>query len=152
MKILLTIVWCLSITLAASAQTKKLRWTTETCELEGSYNARRYSERQLRDTLKLIAIYGFRIETDATPRKIADVRKINVAALDREYDLKLAQIKNLNLVKSAFWESVRRKKLREFEQIYRLSRTTLLAYETPAAIREYASAASCVKKICESFD
>src|SRR3712207_969304 len=75
-------------TLMITAQTKKFRWTTELCEFEGTYDSSKYTEAQLRNTLKLFAIGEFGIEADATPQSYADIEKLSVDALDKEYNLK----------------------------------------------------------------
>lgn len=150
MKILLIIILVFSSTVAF-AQNRKLRWSTETCEFEGTYNAKKYSEKQLRDTLKLFATGNFRIEANATPLDFEGVEKLSVAALDAEYNSKSAGVRNLNLIKSPYWEAVRQKKLNELEQVYKLSRATMLAYKNPAMIRDYANAPSCVKTYANSL-
>ncbi|MGI8639446.1 MAG: hypothetical protein ACR2MG_05770 [Pyrinomonadaceae bacterium] len=54
MKILLIAILILC-NAAAFAQTKKFRWTTELCELESVYDAKKYTEMQLKDTMRLFA-------------------------------------------------------------------------------------------------
>lgn len=131
----------------AAAQVKKFRWTTELCEFEGTYDARKYSEAELRNTLKLFALGGeFRLNTEATVWKFEDIARLDVAALDREYNRVMGELKNLKIARSPYFENLRQKKLKEVEQVYRLSRTTMQAYTNPAVIGEYKSAAACVAK------
>ena len=145
MKILL-IIFLLLCQTPVFAQTKKLRWSTEMCEFEGTYNAARHSRSKLKNTLKLFSIGSYRIETDATPRRIEDIKKLNPAALDREYSQKAGELKKLDIIRSPYWEALRRKKLKELEQVYQLSRTTMLAYENPAWIKKHPFADSCIRK------
>lgn len=146
MKIFLITILILSSAAAASfAQTRKFRWTTELCEFEGAYNAKKYTAAKLRNTLKLFAPESFNIEADATPQTFEGIKRLQIDALDKEYNLKSTALKNLDIVKSKYWEALRQRKLNELEQVYRLSRVTMQAYDNPVLLKEYSSAASCVK-------
>jgi hypothetical protein len=132
---------------STAAQTKKFRWTTELCEFEGTYDARKYSETELRNTLKLFALGGeFRINAEATVWKFEDIARLDVGALDREYNRVTSDLKNLKIARAPYFENLRQRKLKEIEQVYRLSRVTMRAYANPALIGEYKSAAACVTK------
>lgn len=146
MKILLIAILFLCHT-AAFAQTKSFRWTTDLCEFEGTYDAAKYTETQLKNTLKLLG--DFSINTDATVWKYEDIKKLDVNALDKEYQAKSAALKKLDIVKSPFWERLRERKLKELTEVYKLSRLTMLGYAEPAKLREATFAESCVVKYAE---
>ncbi len=145
MKILLIAILVLCQT-AADAQTKRFQWTTELCEYEGTYDAKKYTEAQFRNTLKLFAVGSFEIETDATVWKYEEIKNLSVAALDKEYESKSAALKKLDVVKSAYWQSLRERKLKELKQVYELSRLTMLAYNKPLKLKEATFAESCVAR------
>ena len=128
------------------AQPRKFRWTTELCEFEGTYDARKYTLEQLKDTAALVADKGLPLQADATVWKYADIDALSVEALDREYREKAARLKALKLVAAPEFEALRAARLRELEEHYRLSRTTMLAYRTPAVIKDYRGADSCVAR------
>lgn len=146
MKKLFAVVFIFCSFAAAAAQTKKFRWATELCEFEGAYDARKFSEARLRNTLKLFAPGEFRINTNATVWKFEDIAKLDVGALDREYAQTTAALKNLRIVAAPYFENLRRQKLKEIEQVYALSRATMLAYKNPSVINEYARAGACAAK------
>ena len=145
MKILLIAILVLCQT-AAYAQTKRLQWTTELCEFEGTYDGAKYTEAQLRNTVNLFAVGSFDIRTDATVWKYEEIKKLSVAALDKEYESKSTTLKKLAIVKSVYWESLRERKLKELKQVYELSRLTMLAYNEPAKLKEAAFAEACVAR------
>jgi len=145
MKILLMAILVLCQT-TAFAQTKRFQWKTELCEYEGTYDAKKYTEAQLRNTLKLFAIGSFDIETDTTVWKYEEIKKLSVAALDKEYESKSTELKKLGIVKSAYGEAMRERKLKELKQVYELSRLTMLAYNEPAKLKEAAFAEACIVK------
>jgi hypothetical protein len=145
MKILLIVIIVLCQT-AAYAQTKQFQWTTELCEFEGIYDAKKYTETQLSNTLKLFAVGHFDIQTDATVWKYEEIKNLSVAALDKEYESKSTALKNLDIVKSSYWESLRQRKLKELKEVYELSRVTIIAYSEPARLKETTFAASCVTR------
>jgi hypothetical protein len=130
--------------LTIAAQTKKFRWADETCEYEGTFDARKYTAAELENTVKLMMGAEFDLAADATVWKYEDIGKLSVAALDREYEEKSAALKNLKIVDSPYWEARRRRYLNELDQVYRLSRVTIAAYENPAVLGDFKFAETCV--------
>lgn len=133
-----------------SAQTKKFRWTTELCEFEGTYDAKKYTEAQLRNTWELLASIGsIPLSTETTVWNYDEIKKLSVEELDREYKQKSEKLKNLDIVKSEYWETMRQNKLKETEQSYKLSRLTIQAYTNPAILKQNTSAQTWVKKYAD---
>lgn len=133
----------------AAAQRGMLRWNTELCEFSGTYNARKYSAAQLRNTLKLFSPGEFGLNVDATVWRFEDIGALDVAKLDRQYEAVMADLKSLEIVKSPYWESVRQKKINEINEVYRLSRVTMQAYTKPAVLRDYQGAEVCKANFAE---
>jgi hypothetical protein len=147
MKIFSIAILILCSALMLSAQTKKFRWTTDLCEFEGTYDAKKYTEAQLRNTQELLASVGsIPLSTEITAWNYDDIKKFSVEELDREYKQKSEKLKNLDIVKSEYWETMRQNKLKETEQSYKLSRLTIQAYTNPAILKQNNSAPACVKK------
>lgn len=145
MKIILIAILMLCQT-AVYAQTKQLRWTNDLCEFEGSYDAKKYTDAQLKNTLELFASGNFNIQTEAPVWRYEDIQKLSVAALDKQYQSKYNTLENLDIVKSPYWKSLRTRKLKELKQVYALSRVTMLGYSEPAKLKEATFADSCVVK------
>jgi len=125
-------------------QTKTFRWDTELCEFSGTYNSRKYTETQLRNTVRLMRQGELSLGvTDATVWNHDEIPKLDIAKLDRDYERVKRELTNLVFVKTPFWEAVRQAKLRETEQIYRLSRATMQAYTRPEVLRAYQGAERC---------
>lgn len=141
----------LFLTTFASAQTRTFRWNNELCEFSGTYDSKKYTEAQLRDTMKLFEHGDLSMGYNATVWKYEDIVKLDIPALDREYRQKNAAVKALNIVKTPYWENVRQAKLKEIEQVYRLSRVTMQAYTEPAALRDYPRLPDCNAKYAESI-
>lgn len=141
----------LFLTTFATAQTKTFRWNTELCEFAGTYDSKKYTEAQLRDTMKLFEQGELGMGYNATVWKYEDIAKLDIQALDREFEQKTAAVKALNIVKVPYWENVRQAKLKEIEQVYRLSRVTMQAYTKPAALRDYPRSPDCKAKYSESI-
>lgn len=131
------------------SQTKKLRWTTHTCEFEGTYAAKKYSAAQLRDTLKLISVEYFPSTVDPTPQNYTDVKALNVETLDKEYQTRKAALVKLDIVKTKYWETLRQKQLKELEQVYQLSRATILGWKNPPKLKEVSFAGDCSTKYAD---
>ncbi len=146
MKNLLIVMVLLMWSAAAFGQTKKLVWDTELCQFESVYDTKKYTEKQLKNTIKLFSIGGFNIDTDATVWKFEEISKLSVNALDEEYNRKTDELKKLEIVKSPYFETLRKNKLKEMEQSYRAKRTTMEAYNNPKVLANYKFADVCVQK------
>lgn len=125
-------------TLTAIGQTRTLRWEDELCAYTGTYDAKKFTAAQLRNTLKLSQTAGsIPLETNTTAWKISDIATLDVAALDREYAQKSAELKTLDIVNVPYWQQFRERKLREMEQVYRLGRTSIRAYQDPKVLLDH---------------
>jgi hypothetical protein len=143
MKFLLPVI-VLFATFSVDAQVRKFRWSTELCEFEGTYDGGKYNETLLKNTQRLLSPSELRLDSGgATVWKYEEISKLDVAALDANYTKLKAELETLKFVKNRYTESVRLAKLNEAKQLYELSRTTILAYNQPVAIRDYSSAAAC---------
>jgi hypothetical protein len=145
MKIIFALI-LLTVNLTAFGQVKKLKWSGIVCEFEGAYDAKKYTETQLKNTLKLGSTASYDLLFDPTPNEYADIKLLSLENLDAEYAAKTAELKKLDIVKNPYWEAIRQKKLKELEQLYKLKRTTLLAYENPSILQKFDFADACVKK------
>ncbi|MGH9946820.1 MAG: hypothetical protein ACRD6X_06460 [Pyrinomonadaceae bacterium] len=150
MKIILALAILLS-PVALFEQTKTFRWNTMLCEYSGTYNSRKYSANQLKNTAALIMSDGLPLEASATVWNYDEIAKLDVAALDREYKNAKNKLVQMEIARSPFWESIRQKRLKELEEFYALSRTTMKAYTTPSVLRKYPQAASCKTKYADAI-
>lgn len=144
MRNILIIMIVLSGAATIFGQANKVRWTTPTCEFEGTFDTKKYTKAQLGATAKLFEVGYFPQTVDPTPRKFEDVAKLDAAALDREYTAKLNTLKGLNIVKTPYWENLRRRQIKELKQVYELSKATMLAYQTPERLRDVKFAGACL--------
>lgn len=145
MKYLLPLI-VLVASIGVDAQVRKFRWSTELCEFEGTYNSRKYTQTKLKNTQRLLSYAELRLgTTDATVWKYKDIAKLDVTKLDADYKQLISELESLDYVKNTYTNSVRLAKIAEAKQLYGLSRTTILAYTKPAAIRDYSGAAACKK-------
>lgn len=131
------------------AQTKTLRWSSFTCEFQSAYNAKKYTEAQLRDTAKLLHLDFFPNSIDPTPRDFNEVKNLRVETLDAEYAARTGELTRLNIVKTRFWEALRQKHLQELERVYQLSKASILGYKNPARLKDVKFAGACVEKYAE---
>ena len=148
MRILLAIVLILSGS-AAFAQVKKFRWGNETCLFESVYDAKKYTAAQLNDTRKLFLLDFFPNTIDPTPTKYEQIKELRVETLDAEYAARTNTLKRLNIIKTAYWEALRQEHLKELEQVYQLSKASILGYESPARLKDVKFAGACIEKYAE---
>lgn len=104
----------------AFSQAKKMRWESEggMCEYEGTFDAKKYSAIQLKNTQRLLNS-DFSLDlTTATVWKYEEISSLNFAPIEADYKKKSTELKNLEIVKSPYWEARRQQKLKELEQYY----------------------------------
>lgn len=143
--ILITLVIFVSVS-AGFGQAKKFVWDSLMCRYESVYDAKKYTEQQLKSTVRLFSVGEFRINTDATAWKFEEIGNLSVDALDAEYTRKMDDIKRLDIVKTPYFEALRQKQIRELEQSYRTKRATIEAYGNPKVLTDFKNADVCVQK------
>jgi len=133
----------------AYAQTRIYKWGNDFCAFESTYNAKKYTVAQLNDTRKLLTLNFFPNSIDPTPRTWKEVKALKVETLDAEYKQRTGELKNLNIIKTAYWEALRKRHLKELEEVYLLSRASILGYDDPARLKDVKFAGACVQKYAE---
>ena len=142
----ITILILLLSAIASSGQSKVLKWSDEFCDYQGTYNAAKYSGEQLKNTLRMKTPGEFSITADATAFELADIGKLSVARLEMEYQTKRAVLRQLDIVKTAYWQSFRERKLEEMRQVYELSLVSIRAYKNATSLNDLKWAESCKVK------
>ncbi len=132
-----------------SAQTRTYEWETELCVHSGKYDAKKFTEKQLADTLRLAQGWDFSIQQTPAVFKFADIAELDIAALETEYKEKTADLRSLDLVPGKYWADLRRDAQRELDEVYELARITTLGYSDPKIIREYNGGEQCKAKYVE---
>ena len=149
MRILLLALIIFAAASASFAQLRTFKWDDEMCSFTGTYDSKRYTEKQLRNTARLISFGQFDIEYFTHVFKYADIEALDVSKLDAEYSRKSTELKALELVPGQFWETVRKRKLTEMDQAYRHRKAKTLAYRDPTVLRTYDHAPACNAKYVE---
>lgn len=147
---ILTILIMLVAAISVDAQLKKFKWPTEMCEFEGTYDSKKYTEKQLNDTKRLLFDSDLRLSSiGATVWKYEDIAKIDVADLDARYKKVKAELESLDYIKNAYTNKRLAERLKETDQIYALARPTMLAYEKPEVLRDVKGVEACKKDFGE---
>lgn len=140
----IAVLFLLAAALPALAQIRTFKWETELCEMSGTYNAKKVSQRRLNDTVKLMRQYSsMGLATSATVFKPEDLPSLNVAELDAEYKQKSAEVAALQVIASPFWIERQKEKLAELKQYYELSRITMRGHADPRVLLEFPGADKC---------
>jgi hypothetical protein len=146
LRILFLIVILTSSPLLLTAQTRSFRWQEGQCEYVGTYDAQKYNLAKLKNTYSLVQGFQITATLNATVWKYEEIKNLpNIAGLDKEYELKSGELRNLDIVGTPYWQALKEKRLKELEQEYRLDKVTILAYQDPSVLKDYPYADSCVK-------
>ncbi len=130
----------------AHGQRNTFTWDDALCSFVGTYDARKYSEKQLRNTAKLFLPEESQSLPPATVWRYEHIADLNVDYLDRKYKAAREELAAMRIVETPYWEGVRKRQIESLDEIYRLKRTTLMAYRKPAVIAEYNGATACKAK------
>lgn len=140
----------LSAAAAVNAQTRTFTWMTEMCELTGTYDSKKYSEKQLADTKRLLFDGDLVVDTiGVTAWKYEDIAAFDVAALKERYKKVLNELNSLEYIRNAYTDSVKAARIREAHELWALADTTMRAYTQPEVIRSYKAAEECRTKYGE---
>jgi hypothetical protein len=133
--------------LAASGQVRTFNYELYGCKFRATYDAKKYTSRQLRDTVKLIeSIPSVPLMTNATPFTLAEIDRLDVAALDNEYRSVSREINALRMVPTPYFEKLKARRLAGLERMYELSRSSILSYKTPSSLSTVTWAPACSAK------
>jgi hypothetical protein len=122
--------------------TDTLHWQTELCANVGTFDPKRHTKEQLRNTFTLW-FGGLQLTARATAFEINDIALIDLPGLDREYQTKKQRLATLPIVNDPYWHSLRQTRLLELENEYELARAAGRAYTDPAALRQGKFARTC---------
>lgn len=121
-----------------------MKYETDLCEIEGTYDSLKYTETQLRNVLMLAYLVGsVPLQTNASVFKYEDIAKLNIADLDTEYRETMKKLKELDIVKTEYWEQLRQARLRQTEQTYKLVRLRMQGYTNPKILLEAENIGEC---------
>ncbi len=130
----------------SQGQMRTFVWDDVLCRFTGSYDTRKYSEEQLRNTAKLFLPGEGQSLPHATVWKYEEIDQLDIADLEQKYKTARESLESMKIVDTPFWKAVRERKLQELDEIYKLSRTTMTAYTKPGVIADYNGATECKAK------
>lgn len=131
---------------AFAQKTSVLRWEDEMCEYSGTYDPKLHTAARLRNTLKLSLPGSYLLETNTVAWSYGDIAKLDLTALDAEYNRKMTELKELDIVDVPYWQDYKKRMIREFEQVYALERANLISYSDPSKLLAYTAAPDCTTK------
>ena len=128
-------------------QTSIFKWEDETCSYKSIYNIKLYTEIQISNSYKLTYKdeYSFR-SIIVIINKIEEVEKIHMDLLENEYQYKRNIIISMDLPKKQYWENLRKIKLAELDQYYKLQKIKILSFSDPKYLRQFKQTDSCILK------
>lgn len=123
------------------------KWETELCSYQGEYNATKITEEELNNTFNLWFQGGYRgLEADATVFEPADIKKLSIDTLTKEYNERMSKLKAMKIVKDPFWEKLKQASIQELEEEYELKKITIEAHSNPSVLLK-----NKYTKYCEKY-
>jgi hypothetical protein len=144
MKYILSIVVLLSCTVL-HGQDAKYRFSFG-CDFEGIFDSTKITRIELDNCLTLLWPGSSRLVDDAVILDLKDTIKLNVDSLDKDFNTEYSHLKNLDIAKSAFWQTYRQKELIALKDLYKLVRITSQAYQNPCILNQYKAKDSSIAK------
>lgn len=109
-------------------------WATELCENTGTYDPKKYSKEQLKNTYDLwFTFSGIALETNSNAHFIEEINQLSVSKLTSEYLTKKTDY-NREIIPSSFWNKIKTERLQELEDEYELKKISIEAYTKPSIL------------------
>lgn len=117
--------------------TAVFKWESELCTHESTFNARLYTEEELKGTRQLLQMTGSVLlevkDVAFKPDQIAGLSSLK--ELDSEYQKKRKQLQALKIVNDPYWMTVKKRLLVAMKDEYDLSRICIQAYTNPDVLK-----------------
>ena len=138
-------------TINSFGQKKTFKWSDQTCEYESTYDVRKYTENQLKNSYSITYNYTYQITQTPSVFEPEDLTSLNPDSLDREYNTKISQLQTLDLPKTAYWNELKKSIIIELEQTYQLSRIAYQGYINPVYLKNWHYNDACLKKHADAL-
>ncbi|MDF1547977.1 MAG: hypothetical protein P1P88_09140 [Bacteroidales bacterium] len=112
---------------------KKYTWQFGMCEYQGSYDASKYTEKQLNNTIRWL-LNGEGASKPSSIFNIGDVAKIDREAIDTEFKQIVQTISDAEIVNTPYFKQLKQKKLEEIKRLHLLTLMEIDAYKNPAVL------------------
>lgn len=113
---------------------------TELCDNKGYFDSNTYSRKELEDTYKLwFELSGSLLDTPFV-NNLKDLNEIRnnkdqiLAKLDKDFAEKKAQIMNLKVINTPYWQRIKQKSYEELVQSYEMEKIQIIAYSDPSIL------------------
>ncbi|MGE8554597.1 MAG: hypothetical protein ACN6OB_11770 [Chryseobacterium jejuense] len=113
---------------------------TELCDNKGYFDSNKYSRKELEDTYKLwFELSGSLLDTPFV-NNLKDLNEIRdnkdqiLAKLDKDFAEKKAQIMNLKVINTPYWQRIKQKSYEELVQSYEIEKIQIIAYSDPSIL------------------
>lgn len=133
-----------SIKLNKKSNLSSITWGSDECEYKGKYDPKKFTIKQLENTYKLC--WGLSLQTKVTAFAPDDVLKLNPEKLKEEYNSKKKIFRTMEIIKTPFWENLKKRREKEFDEEYELKKIAVEAYTNPMVLRN-----NKFSKHCENF-
>ncbi|TDO73253.1 hypothetical protein EV143_106195 [Flavobacterium chryseum] len=118
-------------------------WATESCENTGTFDPKKYTKEELKNTYDLWFTFSTaKLQTQTNAYFIEDVNKLDATKLFLEYINQKALL-NRKVVSTPFWNKLKTQRLRELEEEYLLKKITIEAYSDPTVLLNNKYSAKC---------
>lgn len=116
------------------AQSQTFSWTNDACSYTATYNERLITKNQIENTFKLALTDQFTIIYPVFVAKRADIGKLNLHLLKKEYLQKKIELKSAKIANTTYWNKYKLAKEMELEQTYSNKKAIIIAYQYPAML------------------
>lgn len=132
--------------LSVPAQTRTFSWNSDMCSFSGTYDAKKFSEKQLNETVKLVQSLNPYFSYVPFISTWEDVEKIDLNLLGQKFDKTIADAEALDVVPVPYWQEAKQEKVKELKQVKTFYLSKLRAYKEPSVLLDYKGADSCTLK------
>ncbi|MBP2617051.1 hypothetical protein [Chryseobacterium jejuense] len=116
------------------------QFVTELCDNKGYFDSNKYSKEEIEGTYKLwFELSGSLLDTQSVYnlKSLTEIRNNHdkiLAKLDKDFTERKAQIQNLKVVNTPYWQDIKKKRYEELIQYYEKLKIEVQAYSNPAIL------------------
>ncbi|REC62660.1 hypothetical protein DRF65_09445 [Chryseobacterium pennae] len=125
---------------AVQPKQEVFQFVTELCDNKGYFDSNKYSKEEIKGTYKLWFELSGSLLDSPFVHNLKDLTEVRnnkdkiLAKLDKDFAERKAQIQNLKVVNTPYWQDIKKKTYEELVQTYEKLKTQTLAYSDPSVL------------------
>lgn len=124
---------------------KKYTFETELCSCTAWYDAGKYTEKELRDTYKMLWEYtSLPLNFDVDIEHVSGEKRVDFKDLGQQYKVRKKDLEQLKVIREPFWQDIHKGIKKELDEYYELYTTKGKAVTDPSVLLKSRFSKKCM--------